>query len=116
MKSQPEVSAVVMIELTPLEGRQLVTYLDGLIEQAGTIPSLETLKAARDKLADANALALWLRENVALDLQPGEARAVRDALPAKPEQEHQPQEAAAALTVIRERLSACLSRRVASNA
>ena len=113
MMSQKEVSTVVCVELSQFEGRQLATFLDGLIERSGNTPGLDSLTTARDKLEEANSVAQWLRENVALELPPAEAQAVLDTLPPTPDAEAQ---TAAALADVREKLSRCLSRRVASKA
>ena len=108
MTSQGGVSSVVCVELSPFEAQQLQECLDGLIAAADPVSSPTALTAARDTIADANALALWLRENVTIELPQADAHAVLKALPAESESPSSPE--VAALTAARSKFSQCLSR------
>ncbi len=114
MMSQREIPTVVCVVLSPFEARQLQQFLDGQIAQAHTSSNITALTAARDSLAEANAVALWLRENVTLDLPRDDAHAVLGVLSAEPVSPDTPQDVATALAAARSELSQRLSQRVVS--
>lgn len=76
-------SESVRVEFSPVEGQQLMALLKELIDQTDAGPDLELLLALHEKLADANVLAAWLRENVALDMQPAEVSRFVETLGAR---------------------------------
>ncbi len=110
MMSQRGIPAAVCVELSLFEARQVQRFLDGLIAQADTVSNVTVLAAARDRVSDASALALWLRENVTLDLPPDDAQTVLEVLSAEAVPPSTPQDAAAALAAARSKLRQCLSQ------
>ena len=57
------------LTLSPLEGRHLFGFLTKLTECGDPEMDLSGLTELLDKVRDANALALWLRENVNVELE-----------------------------------------------
>jgi hypothetical protein len=100
---------IVTIELSQLEGRELFAFLDTLIAKEARKSNVAALEAAQDMLGGANALALWLRENVVLDLRADEAAEVLEALLASLSDDRTPQEAHAPLAAVRDKLNNSLS-------
>ena len=77
--SQHQPCATRSVRLSLLEG----LLLDEISQRTATPvdpPWPAAIETAREKLADANAIARWLREDVVLDLQPSEIRAFLPAL------------------------------------
>ena len=111
MKSQH--SRNVGLTFSQLEAKHLSMFLQRMLEGNHRKFNPDVLEAAQEKLADARALALWLREKVALELQPREAIEVLEALAADLATEGLPPEAHASLAGVRDELAASLPRRVA---
>jgi len=108
MRNDPDMPGIVSIELSQFEGHKLFDFIEGLIQGIGTESKINALKEAQDKLGDANALALWLRENITLELHHSEAIRLLDMLPAGHEEGDRSQEVQVALASIRGKLITCL--------
>ena len=80
MSYRTEETNIAVIRLSQLEGQQLCAILEHSIARAdqGYDPCL--VASALESLGDANDLARWLRENVALELRPEEIVAVLQVL------------------------------------
>jgi hypothetical protein len=95
-----------VVKLLPYEGWQLVEVLKGTTGGIGSGLDAKVIDAVLKKLGDANALALWLREYVSLELQPKEATEVVRALEAAAaRQDGRPENAQLLLAAVRDRLS-----------
>ena len=70
----------VRLTLSPSEGRRLFGFLTELAECGDTETDFSGLDALLDKVGDANALALWLRENVNVEIAGPEVAKVREVL------------------------------------
>lgn len=68
------------LTLSPSEGRRLFGFLTELAECGDPNTDFPGLDRLLDKVADANALALWLRENVTVELESREVAKVREVL------------------------------------
>ena len=68
------------LTLSPLEGRRLFGLLTELAECGDAETDSAGLDALLDKVGDSNALALWLRENVHVELESREASKVFEVL------------------------------------
>jgi hypothetical protein len=80
MSYRSEETDIVVIKLSLLEGQQLSALLEHSIAQTGQGYDPCLLASALDSLGDANDLARWLREDVALELRCDEIVAVLQAL------------------------------------
>lgn len=58
----------LIVELTQVEGRDLRGFVERLIDVDPKGQNFERLLQIEGRIADANAVALWLRENVELEL------------------------------------------------
>ena len=67
------------LQLTILESGMLEEVLDQAIGSTQR-PSPTVLKTAQEKLQDAKAVALWLGEEVTVDVEPNELRACLEAI------------------------------------
>lgn len=85
MSYRTEESEIIVVKFSQAEGQQLFALLEHSIAQADQRLALDAIVGAIDSLSDANALARWQRENVALELRPEEAAAVLQALELGPE-------------------------------
>ena len=70
----------ISITLSPIEGQQLFAFLTEVVESGAPGTDFSELDELLDKVGDANAAALWLRENVNLELEGQEAARVREIL------------------------------------
>ena len=66
--------------LTPLESRTLLDILNQAVQWPESASDLSVLLSARDKLDDADGIAMWLRENVAFELTSREALMIAKSL------------------------------------
>lgn len=103
----------VELRLSPFEGKHLSEFLEQVSRETHGEFDRDVLEVARDKLDDARVLALWLRENVLLELQPAEAAEVLEALAASLATEDLPSEGRASLASVRDKLAASLPRDLA---
>ena len=69
--SQQKQCALCRLQLAVLESETLLNSLDQAIGSADAA-SHATLESLQDKLEDARTIALWLRENATLELNPDE--------------------------------------------
>ncbi len=105
-----EESNAIEINLSQFAGRKLLGFLETTIQQVHSELAADTTEAILDKLGDANAVAVWLRENVTLDLERNEAVLVQEALGTMLEKEtSEAEEDCAMLTAVREKLDQCLA-------
>ena len=104
----------VGLTFSQLEAEHLSVFLKRMLEGNHGKASSDVLEAAQEKLADARALALWLREKVSLELQPPEATEVWEALDAGLAAAKSLPEAHASLARVRDELAASLPRGVAA--
>jgi hypothetical protein len=102
-------SDIAVVRFSQPEGRQLFAFLEHAIALADPRLDPVALIAAIDSLGDANALAHWQREYVALDVSPREAAAVVQALELAPECCEKCASLAADLTAVRAKLASCLA-------
>jgi len=70
----------VRVTLSPLEGQRLFAFLNELVESGDLETDFSGLDELLDKVGDANALALWLRENVKVELDGREFGKLREVL------------------------------------
>jgi hypothetical protein len=77
LKTTPQTS---QITLSPLEGQRLFDYLDALLESGDPKPDCSAIDELLDKVGDANALALWLREYVNVELEGQQITKLREVL------------------------------------
>lgn len=74
---------LVTVDLTAAEGQQLLVWLEDLIEHLPTnLRQQEWLEQMVEKVACANAVALWLREDVHVDLDRDETERLLGLQPA----------------------------------
>ncbi len=78
--SKQDPPETVRLTLLPSEGRSLFGLLTELTECGDPEADFSGLEALLDKVGDANALALWLREYVNVELEEQEAAKVREIL------------------------------------
>jgi hypothetical protein len=79
MSDQPP-HETARLTLSPLEGQRLFGFLTGLAEHGELETGFSGLDDFLDILDDANALAIWLRENVNIELEGPEAAKAMAAL------------------------------------
>ena len=108
MSNEPNVSGIISIELSQFEGLQLFEFIEGLIRRVDVESEINTLEGVQEKLGDTNALALWLREDVTLELHHNEVMQLLDYLSARHEQADLSPESQVALAGITNKLSTCL--------
>ena len=106
--------AVLDIELSPAEGAGLAAFLSDVIAEDQDTPT-GRLQSLEDRLADANRIAVWLRENLSLECSLLELLDVQDALIAKLAKEGWPQERLNALNRILGRLNDVRQRATAES-
>lgn len=70
----------VKITLSPMEGERLLALLKELLESGDEERNFSDLDSLLEKVEEANALALWLRENVTAELDGREVVAMQKVL------------------------------------
>jgi hypothetical protein len=74
MVSQSPLARSLCLELTPQEGRGLLDFIASLpVDFRGVRAADNRMSAIEDALGEAEAVALWLHENVRLSIPPEEA-------------------------------------------
>ena len=104
-------SGTVYLELSRFQGHHLSHLLEDTIEQRNDQFHLETLLAAQDQVEDANLIATWLRENVALELESQQASQLLEVLQTRVGTSDSPssRKETKILTEIRDRIAECLN-------
>ncbi len=80
MSNHENYPETVRVTLSPVEGEQLFVFLSELAEAGAGQIGLCSLDELLGKLGDANELALWLRENLNLELEGREATIMLETL------------------------------------
>lgn len=104
MQGHEDPPKTACVTLSPLEGHRLFMLLNELAEGPDPQAKFPGLDELLDKVGDANALALWLRENVAIDLDEREVAKVRELLQNAPPQKTDAPEADAILPTVQSNL------------
>jgi hypothetical protein len=97
MRHHNEESGLICIELSQWEGKQLYVFLRDRSERADGQLDRTAFEPMLDRLDEANALAVWLREKVVLNLSTDEAALALQAVEANLDGMVLPPSAAAAL-------------------
>ena len=95
---------VISVELSQLQGRELAALLREPSAVSDSQVDVGALESLCDRLDDANALAIWLRENVRVEFAPSELSQVLGQLAARREQHASRGDADAALAETANRL------------
>jgi hypothetical protein len=112
MSYRNEESDIIVVKFSQEDGQQLLAILEHSIAQVDyNRLNLGALISALDSLSDANALARWMRENVAFELRPDEADTVLQALDLSRDCCKRCSSAAAALGGVGDSLRSCLATR-----
>lgn len=93
----------VEIKLEQFEGQLLCSFVEELINQLDD-RDVETLERACEQLGEANAVALWSRERVQLDLAANDTIQLLDALVVSLEEYELPLEEEEVLSRVREKM------------
>lgn len=80
MSAHEDPRETVRVTLSPLEGQRLFALLNERIESGDPRIDLSGLDGLLDMVSDANALALWLRENVTIEPDSQEIALLREVL------------------------------------
>lgn len=80
MSNHENYPETVRVTLSPVEGEQLFVFLSELAEAGARPIGLCSLDELLGKLGDANELALWLRENLNLELEGRQAAKMLETL------------------------------------
>ena len=80
MNRHEDAPDTVLVTLSQFEGQRLFAFLSELVESGDPKTDFSVLDELLDKVGDANALALWLRENVYVELEGREVAKVREVL------------------------------------
>jgi hypothetical protein len=94
----------VEIELEQFEGELLCSFVEELIIELSDDRNVETLEYTCEQLGEANAVALWSRERVRLDLAVDDTIQLLDALVVSLEEHELPLEEEQILSRVRERM------------
>jgi hypothetical protein len=95
----------VRLTLSPLDGRRLFGFLTELAQCGDSETDVSGLDELLDKVGDANALALWLRENVNVELEGPDVSKVRKMLESMSSKQGVAPEADSVLPAMQEQLA-----------
>ncbi len=109
MKHETSNPGMLHVELTQTEAAQLLSVLEDLCADRLVAFDRDLLETALDRLGDAATLAIWLRENVVLDLPANSAGEVASALDKWPGDMTSRVGSRESFISIREKLANCLS-------
>jgi hypothetical protein len=108
MISLLEPQQFVKLELSQAESLTLVSFLRQLMEELDNQVDLAAIRGACEKIEEAEAVGVWLRERVRTELTAAEAGELTEAISVRLEEEVLLASIVRQLTGIRQRLGACL--------
>jgi hypothetical protein len=105
----PEPQQSVELELSQAESLTLVSFLRNLMEEIDHPDGFAAIGAAYDKLEEADAVGVWLRERVRAELSAAEAGEITEAIAVRLDEDQLLDSVVGELTEIRQRLADCLN-------